>query len=200
MTRAVLKVPDLLAHLGMEPLLKVQDDERSLFGPAWCGPDEFSIYVPAKVAEYAGAIEGHRTEVICTAAVSRFYTIKACGNPDVGEPGFMLSTGSSETEAAADIAQMISQGLLMGPAWVDRHLPLGKRAKKPIAVIGGRDAFRRVELVEIKAHDSWILLDAKPARGRRPEPGFQLAVGRKWRALGERLAVKISSGMLVLGE
>ena len=200
MQRKALEVPDLLAHLGMEPLLRVRDDERSMFGPAWCGPEEFVMYVPAKVAEYAGASDGQRTEVTCTAAVARFYTVRACENAESTEPGFLLSTGSGETEAAADIAQMISQGLLRGPAWAARHLAEGKQGKRPLAVVGGKTAFRQVHLIEVEGSEPWILVDAKPARGQGPETGFHLGVGRKWMALGERLARRLSTGMLTLGE
>ncbi len=200
MSRRALKMPDMLAHLGMEQLLKVTEDERSYFGPAWCGPDEFKIHVPVIVAEYAATAGGQRAQVICTATVARFYTVKGDGNEELGEPGFALSTGSSETESAADIAQMMSQGLLMGPTWTARHVRLGRRTKVHLSIPRGGNNVRRVDVVEMKGPTPWLLIDARRGVGSDSDAAFQLAVGGKWMALGQRLAERIACGSLVLGE
>lgn len=96
----------------------VHDSERMPFGEHWCGPDQFEPHKETLVATYPKNPpdgDGQSVNVYCTAAPARFYTIRTqAGEDSMGypQPGFTLSTGSSEQNLAAAIAEAISKGML----------------------------------------------------------------------------------------
>lgn len=82
-----------------------RDDERRVFGKAWCGPKSFAHFVPVLVAKYAQAnSDGHDAEVWCAAGPARFYEVRS--------GRWLLGMGSGTAELARDIAVAISEGML----------------------------------------------------------------------------------------
>lgn len=92
------------------------DSEKNVFGNKWCGPKKYSHGQDILIAEYPKASEdGQPVNVYCNAMPARFYTLKVKeSNNSIGEPraSFEVSTGSSQVELAASIAEAISEGML----------------------------------------------------------------------------------------
>lgn len=98
-------------------MYKVRDSERNLFGDNWCGESVFDRATPMLIAKFEkpDGADGHDVEVYCSAAPSRFFTIKALDSTNsVGEfrKGFILETGSGMGQLTKQIAFEISQGML----------------------------------------------------------------------------------------
>jgi len=82
------------------------DNDRSIFGDAWCGPSRYGnpeelvgVYKPGDESD------GDVAEVYCAARPARFYTIKT--------KEYELSTGSGQAKLARDIAAAIAEGMLV---------------------------------------------------------------------------------------
>lgn len=191
-----LTVAQGMHEADTDPTPLLTDADMACFGPAWCGDELLRTDKDTKVAEYAAAAQGHHVEVFYTGTPVWHFKIHARQHEGAGDVSMFLRT-DRDTRLAAEVAQLLAQGVLRGPSWCRRTLQAHRGSLKRVDRFGGRGE-RKVEMLVVPDLRPWLLLKAPAAKGKVCKCEVELGLPEGLSEVGRRLAQRLSSERLQL--